>query len=551
MNRTTIHKTVAITVTPFLVAVCSGWQASPLRAQSLRWPPPGLNAVASYSFSWNAPSPEVNADNIVPMFHIRTFSLSSRNINQIRDAMLALPEGRRVVIPRSFIYHADKPGDHRIAMHGHPDDRCFDPATGLATEFHSIWWDKGVLLAQVKFGDLFDRLHEEGVPIDAVILDTEYGLSNWSFNNRYDDPRNNPTLDRHWRAIESDPRFGGNTVGTLIGENARSRLVQLGFDPPDAHLNDTVWQWGKYARCDPQENCAGNYLVWNALALEWIATYRNLGIHAPVASCYPDVIMSDYNFFYWDQDNSFPNHQGHLSMNYGRGAHIGTHQARSFYSRLSGIAKGGERHFQPTPFDGFRYEVNKVRAMYLARPDVPIHAWVSSRGWPGPNLLRNNDLHNELNLHLALTNAELIYWNWRGSTLADDLIHSRELIEIDLMIGYETERRPLTADLSPWEKNFVYSGLGIETPTGLFKVWRFTPRLNDGESIETRILDRGSTRGDQPVVFRLSKQAELVFSNAVIYRPEDPVAPDSGAWVIQAPNSAAPHERRTGDTQGP
>lgn len=521
-----------------------------LGGEDFQWPPQGLQTIKSYSYAWrNDTIYDNNIDNIVGIHHIKSFSTAAWNINKIKAATDAMPVGHKVVLPRKFIYHHSDPNwDTNIAMHAHPDDGCIDPdtgefvnytdpGTGESKQYVCIWWDNGTRLAIEKFDTLFAVLEDEGVEIDVVLLDSETGLSRWG---AIDNSLPDDIVNGFWQAVENDPRFAG------AEENISQQLIDMGYVPPWAHLNDTVWQHKDNALCEEEYNCYDNYLVWGSLMLERVAAYRTQAIFDVIQQRYPTITMSDYNIFYWNSSFAFPGPRGHETMKYGPGAITGTHQSRPFYANLLfGIWYNGPDYFQPEPYNSFRYEVNKMRAMYLARPDIPIQPWVADRSWTGnlnvgPYLLQNTDLHQETLMHLGLVGVDpFLYFNTALNS-ADDLLHSNILKELDVMIGYDTARQPLVTNLTPWEEDFVYTGMQITTLQGDYKVWRFTPEVNItlGETVDDTLISPGNVNGLEDVIFEVGG-IQITFPHAVIYYPESPVS-QQGHWVVQAPGAGEP-----------
>jgi hypothetical protein len=445
--------------------------------------PPG-KPMTAYAWTPN----EAGLDNIVPFYWLRINELDPERAKAATDRM---PPGHRAI----FAWDLDRD------FHQHPDDRCRD-AAGRLTQHESLWWDNAVKRSLERYDGFFRKYKAIGGQLDVFVLDYEHGMTNWHIGD------NGP----RWLAIAADPRF------KVIAR-------QLGFDDIA-----TVWKWNK---------TDNHYLVWNALMQERMAAYLNQGIYEPVRRHYPNVRFSNYGYSYYNKGLGFPEENGHDSHLYGRGAHVGTHQAPSLYGSLGQIESrslDGKNPYAKTPFNAFRYHANAMRCA-VGASRVPIMPWISHKRFE-TSLLRDGDLYQELVLHVCLCGPDaILYWNPGMWTKNQDPDHFRDEVQDTLFsdclkqfdeLAPGADRKTLSATaLIPWGDDYALTGMAA----GGKSVWRFTPKLEGGAGRESVLVAKS------PATFKVGTTT-VTIPGGTVYEPKKEVS-KQGYWVV-APLGAKP-----------
>jgi len=214
--------------------------------------------------------------------------------------------------------------------------------------------------------------------------------------------------------------------------------------------------------------------------------------------------VSNYGLYHWSQQYEVPEQNGHRQYKYGLGSHVGNHQSQDgLYGDLGQITNF-ERLFpgytyEPTAFNAFRYEVNRMRSMQLSNI-AGIQPWVIYKAW-NKSLMLGSDYYEELMIHIALADPDvMLYWNPHSSGSppandTEDILLSNVLLETDYFTGFpgkqaiDSNYQEFTNE-SWWMSDYVLSGASV----GNRKAWRFTPdteiattivQLPDSVAIET------------------------------------------------------------------
>lgn len=441
------------------------------------------------AYSWR-PNPDGHS-NIIPFY----WMMNGRDLADPSKAVAALnamPEGHRVLF--SWDAHRDMPF--------HPEDYC-RTADGKTTGVQGVWWDKGVARVADRFDRYFREFKAQGGHVDALILDHEVGLKNWSLGKK-----------GRAEAIMADPRFGD-----LAKEAGISDLK-------------SVLNW----------RASTDFRKWNALMAERTSDYNNQAIFDPVRKHYPKLKMSNWECFY----NSLrcPDVNGQQHSEFGPGKHVGTHQSLNLYGGISSLKfntfvdgefrtrRIGPR-YQQTPFNGFRLAVNRIRTSVLSS-DVPVWPWISYKRFGG-SLVRDSDLYQEVILHAGLCGADaFLLWNpdaWKKDQKPEDYnspeqieLVSRCLLELDSLACAKSDkvqtRRTLVTKLAEWYGDYVLTGMRV----GDRNVWRLTPRIKREVSVESVMASTDPPR------FRIGA-SEISFESGRIHVPKNPVS-DRGIWIV-------------------
>lgn len=443
------------------------------------------------AYSWR-PNPDGHS-NIIPFY----WMMNGRDLADPAKAVAALkamPEGHRVLF--SWDAHRDMPF--------HPKDYC-RTADRNTTGMQGVWWDKGVARVAERFDKYFREFKAQGGHIDALILDHEVGLKNWSLGKK-----------GRAEAIMADPRFG-----ELAKEAGISDLK-------------SVLNW----------RASTDFRKWNALMAERTSDYNSQAIFDPVRKHFPKVKMSNWECFY--NSHRCPDVNGQQHSEFGPGKHVGTHQSLNLYGGISSLKfntfvdgefrtrRIGPRYEQ-TPFNGFRLAVNRMRTSVLSS-DVPVWPWISYKRFGG-SVVRDSNLYQEIILHAGLSGADtFLLWNpdaWKKDQNPEDYnspeqieLVSRCLLELDSLVGAKSDkaqtRRPLIKQLAEWYGDYVLTGMAI----GDQNVWRLTPRIKTDAPVESVIVESSPPR------FRIGT-SEISFPKGEIQTLENPVS-DGGLWIVTA-----------------
>ena len=465
------------------------------------------------AYSWR-PNPDGHS-NIIPFYWLmndRDLADSSKAI----AALNAMPEGHRVLF--SWDAHRDMPF--------HPEDYC-RTVDGKLTDMPGVWWEKGAARVAERFDRFFREFKAQGGHLDALILDHEVGLKNWSMGNK----------KGRYEAVMEDSRF-------------RPLSEQLGFS--DLKLVEN-WRGSK------------DFRKWNALMSERTAAYNDEAIFVPIRKHFPNLKMSNWECFYNSAEWRCPDINGQQHSESGPRRHVGTHQSLNLYGGIHSLrfntfvngeftTKGVGPRYEQTPFNAFRLAANRMRTSVLSS-DVPVWPWISHKRYPD-SLVRDSDLYQEIILHAGLCGADnFLLWNpdaWRKNQKPEDFntpeqieLVSRCLLELDSVVGgvstaddsvavtsvsepaRKSTRRTLIERLAEWYGDYVLTGMRV----GDRDVWRLTPRIKLDAPVESVIVEPSPPR------FRIGT-SEISFPKGEIHTPQSPVS-DRGIWVI-APAQTMP-----------
>ncbi len=270
------------------------------------------------------------------------------------------------------------------------------------------------------------------------------------------------------------------------------------------------------------------YLRWNGVMRRQFADDINQALFAPLREAFPRVKMANYGGYYQDSSLHLLDLNGHDAHKYFSGRHVGTHQSRELYGWLGNIAQSkldGVAPYHKSPFNAFRYAVNKMRAMKLSSP-VPIYPWISHKEF-NESLLSDSDLYQELIFHIGLSGIEeFLYWNPRSVTPpaseASDRLVSDTLREFDELIGVGN-RHSMVNKLADWSQEYVLTGMRANQRT----VWRLTPRPDGPASLDAMLVNAN------PATFSIGGKA-ITLPKAKVVRRESVSA--QGFWLVSNEN---------------
>ncbi len=411
------------------------------------------------AYSWSETTPQ--EQNIIPFYWLRAdnFHDLDRLVAQAKAATDAMPQGHRALfswdIHRSMAYQRN--GDFLYTEQG--DIAGCNSEAGFKP-YRSLWWDNGVQFVRQRFERFFKAYSDAGGELDVFVLDFEQGFSYWHLRELAENSYASCGLDAYLDAIQNDKRFS----------HWRERL---GFDDLK-----TLNQW--------YEN--DNHLKWSALVWEHLAAYIEQAVYQPMKKYFPQADFSNYGYYYQQSELNFPDIHGYYRHKYTDGIHVGTHQSREIYGwvDLPTQIKLADRPYPVTPYNAFRFAVNKLRAM-LVSSEVPISPWVAYKGFSNGHL-HNNDYYQELIFHILLSGVDyLLYWNPAelkdfepdNNRLLNDLIQQVNSLINSRNIRFET------SELANWFDQLLITKIKLADGQQL---WRVTANLEADEKIADHIV---------------------------------------------------------------
>lgn len=452
-----------------------------------------------YAYAWSRSEPV--PDNIHPFVWLKKDFLDPA---ESAREVLALPAGRRALF--SWDLHRD--------LLTHPKDVCRTPS-GEPTAFQGVWWENGTEAVRQRFDDFFRRFKEAGGVCDAFILDFEDIPCNWVLGG-------GEKAWPHYQAIQSDPRFPA--LAKLLAFNDL-RFV-------------CFWNEGK-------GNDKTRHLKWNTVMGELRAASLNRAIYEPLRKYFPTARMSNYGDYRSRPAFAVPNGDGHDIHRFGLGTVVGTCQSQDFYGTIRQLAwrsLDGRNPYAATPFNAFRLEANRMRAMILSSP-IPVQPWIAHKQF-AESLSGKTDLYQELIFHIGLCRPEcFLLWNplapkmpnanpaHYGSASQDQLV-SDCLKQLDELLAGPAPRDSLVKGLIPWGDPFVLTG----RLAGDRSVWRLT---RDPDSAETPIVEEV----EDGVRFRFGAYSGHIPGGKII-KPSKTLS--TLGWWIEAPADIRPDLVRPG-----
>ncbi len=451
------------------------------------------------AYAWS-PVPD-GLSNVLPMHWLRLDKDTDLQAlaQATKIALDAMPNGHRVLIIGAL---------HTTLSH-HPKDRLVDGlgntphcfrSDGSAVPYQSLWWDHGVAEVARLLDAFFSHYAAIGGRLDVAVLDFEAGLTLWAL---------------HRTARQ---RYGCGILHLLdaIARDPRIAAIQheLGFRDlrPIAYWNTN-----------------DSYLRWDGLMRARVNDYVNRAYYAPLKRHYPAVKMSNYGDYYQARHFQIPNRYGQAKHRHYDGAHVGTHQARSFYGWLEIVPalEFDTLGVTESPFSALRYDVNKMRAMKLSST-VPIYPWVSNKEFADSDL-RTTDLYQELIFHIGLSGVEnFLFFNPdttdTPATPTSNRLLSHSLQELDRYIGHPDRVARIPAAID-WHSDYLLSEMRVKGRS----VWRFTPDLRADQSIADVLV------AAYPATFQLGTTL-LVIENGRVQANADSVS-RAGYWILETARS--------------
>ena len=446
------------------------------------------------AYSWSQGSEDYT--NIIPFHWLKSADAGDMQalVADSVKATQSMPQGHRVLfswdIHRSISFQNN--GDFLYTENGEVagcnNENGFRP-------YRSFWWDNGVAQVSQYFTDFFRLYSEAGGKLDVFVLDFEQGFSYWHLLDLVE--KNYPCgLDHYLDAIQNDSRF--SQVKDAIGiDDLKS--IKLWYENED-------------------------HLKWSAFAWAHLAKYIDRAIYQPLRDYFPDAEFSNYGYYYQSTEFNFPDIYGTNKHRYTQGIHVGTHQSREIYGWMNlpagTVLEGIE--YAVTPFNAFRFAVNKLRAMLLSSA-VPVSPWVAYKGFSYSHL-NNNDFYQELIFHILLSGIDyLLYWN--PAQQADysndnDRLLNQLLDQVNTLIN-DRDLNYMTDELAGWLDDIVITKAKLAKD---IELWRVSANIGVNEHIDNMVVQAN------PAKLKINDSVYVFDSMKVLDQSES--LSDKGLWLI-------------------
>eukprot|EP01052_Picozoa_sp_SAG31_P042214 SAG31_NODE_6635_length_1943_cov_1.693601_1_plen_406_part_10 len=297
----------------------------------------------------------------------------------------------------------------------------------LAGGFRGPWAENMTAFVGQRWRRWMGEYKRLGGHVDVLHVDAEW--HGWYISHGFAEQRSSVTnATGIWEAMAADPRWPSL--------QARLNLAGKAFGADFADITDMA-SWQLNSTTDLRAH------VWDAVMFQRNAEIVNASYFEPVREAgFPAVKCSNYGHTYTPPPKLWTymsgTSEGHPPFA-GPGAHVGTHQSKSFYTPSNGLAAGCEVAVGPssrmnfcwnwgTPFwerklvaEPLDYAVllastTRIRGMVAANPHVPVMPWLepkSSVTYPvGGSYLADSDMYQEMVLHMALTGvSEFLFWH--------------------------------------------------------------------------------------------------------------------------------------------
>ena len=507
-----------------------------------------LERDKAYAYAWGQASISNSLNNIVimaffydhkpPQNYVSDFYESTSLRNKIKSLTDAQPEGHHV-IQIDGIDTWRIPGPNDFVLYPNGSVNGFVDKNGKFKPYLGMFWESSTKEVSDDMAHFFTEYKKVGGKVDWIVQDYEYHYQDIgrlmliadSYYNLADVTimgwKNKQDAEyAYFKALEEDPRFQ---------KEHKPFFDKYGYSWIDDCLLTT-----KTVECENR---------WSIYIKPKVDYYLTQSFYTPISKIFPDVKNSNFNTGYFNPNYCFPDMAGNTNGYFfcfegQKGSHVGTHQNPYTYGRLGyAIANkklDGKNNYLLTPFNAFRYDVNKLRLNVLSS-EVPIIPSVmlrsSSMLYDQHTYipLYNTPYWEELVLHNLLTGADDLLYMKPGpdnynklakefylpedySLLAkDDVTLNNVLEEFNKIAGF-ANRKSLVKDLAGWGDDYVLTGM----QSGGRNVYRFTP---NNATIFTVVEDANG-------VNFVSGNIKVFIKDGKIYEPQKKVSP-IGYWVVQ------------------
>jgi hypothetical protein len=473
------------------------------------------------AYCWD--SPVQNVSNIIPMCWVATYSDPPKfyqitDINGIAAHLNSMPQGKRcLAIWNTHVDIVNNPAD-QLKDSVTQQVKGYIDTMGTFHAYPNIWWENGANYIYQIHDNFFRALASVNAPLDIVVMDFEFSISNWMLENTVNSyllntAQKDSVLIDLYEAIMSDSRFSA---------------VQAALGFSDLMCVKNWWL---------NDSC---YLKFNSYWQQKRTEYLNHAIVNPLYQYYPTAKISNFQDVHYSKKYPVPDIYGHRGYLWGMGAHTGTHQAGAYYGALAQITgprpPAGVFSFPFSAFNALLYETNSMKSTKKSHP-APLIGWIAFPTYQNaflnpPVAYENSSYFFENIFHLLLSGSEdILYWNPVEPNGPPSAIHQQQAQQISNTLSefdsFWNNSKPDTSLFYPpdtittWNSPYVLTGMSSDS----LILWRLSPRLDSVFLHPTDFLT-----GISPLTFDFYG-TQLNFPIGSIISPLNSIS-DSGLWIV-------------------
>ncbi|MBQ8881365.1 MAG: hypothetical protein IJ030_04235 [Oscillospiraceae bacterium] len=414
------------------------------------------------------------------------------------------------------------------------------PLKGLGLKPEAvIYLDYGVDQMKELMTVIVKKYKEIGGQMDGVVIDTEYlGMSAWDIHSKV--ALNDPLI---YNKIVQDPHYA---------TEVRPLLVERGFE---FYPNVTDYTPEIYSI---SQNTGDKYAdarsIWNTAMSIRLKRYLNEWCYEPLAACYPEATLSDYqstDMAAWLKGiNDAGNVVGGAAGNTYRGGNTSNYNfyanrpSPEFYkdSQQQPIFKNPpsyiEAVYEASAYNMFMYNMNLVKRMYASTDTKNLSFWICEHDYDGKTVgtVSNTPYYTEEILHMGLYNPQPFLGYLYDQAFKDEngkvsaevydahcVVINEIMTELTRVAGY-SDRKPIEVP-QEWNREFVLSGMYC----GGRNLWRITPNTDRVSLTDFKVA------GEDPT-FCVDGQTVTFPGGKIIEDGPISVVGSCGYWVETAEN---------------
>ena len=336
---------------------------------------------------------------------------------EVRDALAVVPTGQKLI---GVVDGESDMGGPTLSY-----AQFWDPIDG--GRFRGPWGDNMTAFVGARWRRWMAEYKKQGGQVDVLHVDAEWSL--WYISRGFAAQRSHDDNQTGvWTPVAADPRW------PALQARLNARGHGLGADFMDISDMDS---WPLNSTADLRAH------VWDSVMFERMAEIVNASYFEPIRESFPAVKCSNYGHTYTPPAELWTfmsgTSEGHPPFT-GSGAHVGTHQAKSFYTPSQGFQTECAVEVGPSSRMGFcwswgtpfwerklvaepldyavlLWSTTRIRGIVAANPQVPVTPWLEPKNsvtypYPGGSYLANSDMYQEMVLHMTLTGvSEFLLWH--------------------------------------------------------------------------------------------------------------------------------------------